>query len=169
MSGEPLFATYAPHFRDKGFWPRPVMPGTRACKIDGWQEDLSNTQLQELIRKFPRHGIGLVMGSPFPDGTFLGAFDIDQDGYVPLAKALLRNPVCGRFGSKGAAFFVRMRGRATNKPLNLKGVRIADCLMQRAFCVIPPTVHPTTGKPYTWLGPSLLDIDFRDLPLVEAD
>ena len=52
------------------------------------------------------------MGSPFPDGTTLGASDTDHDDYARIAQALLRDPPSGRIGKKGAVFFVRVRGRS---------------------------------------------------------
>jgi hypothetical protein len=42
------------------------------------------------------------MGSPFPDGTTLGAFDIDRDEYVRVGRAVLRGPPSGRIWKKGA-------------------------------------------------------------------
>jgi hypothetical protein len=60
------------------------------------------------------YGLGLLMGSPFPDGTTLGALDIDHNDYMRIGQALLRDPPCGRIGKKGAAFFVRVRGAARN-------------------------------------------------------
>jgi hypothetical protein len=41
-------------------------------------------------------GIGLLMGSPFPDGTALGALDIDRDEYVRDGRVVLGDPPSGR-------------------------------------------------------------------------
>jgi hypothetical protein len=61
------------------------------------------------------------MGSPFPDGTALGALDIDRDEYVGVGRALLRDPPCGRAGKKGAVFFVRVRGPLSNPEFRVRG------------------------------------------------
>jgi hypothetical protein len=74
------------------------------------------------------------MGSPFPDGTTLGALDIDHDEYVRIGQALLRDPPSGRIGKKGAVFFVRVRGRLSNPEFEVRGDdgnrygKIAECL-----------------------------------------
>jgi hypothetical protein len=47
-------------------------------------------------------GIGLLMGSAFPDGTRLGALDIDRDEYVRVGRAVLRGPPSDRIWKKGA-------------------------------------------------------------------
>jgi hypothetical protein len=69
-----------------------------------------------MVSRYADHGIGLVMGSPLPDGTTFGALDIDRNEYVRVAKAMLSgDPPCGRFGSKGAVFFVRVAPGVTNR------------------------------------------------------
>ncbi|WP_424360791.1 bifunctional DNA primase/polymerase [Methylocystis parvus] len=110
------------------------------------------------------------MGSPFPDGTTLGALDIDHDDYTRLGLALLGNPVCRRIGSKGAVAFVRIRGEPKNAVFRVNGDRkkqVAEMLVVKKLCVIPPTIHPTTGQPYRWIGKPLLETPFEDLPIVE--
>jgi len=66
------FAAEAPEYRDRGFWPRPIRPGTKGCFIKGWPRPDPEISPEELIgwcTKFPYAGIGLLMGSPMPDGT----------------------------------------------------------------------------------------------------
>ena len=102
------FKDNAPIMVEAGFEPRPVTK--KACYIKNWQRPLTEfppNQLDQWIEKFPDHGIGLVMGSTFPDGTLLGGLDIDHDDYTDLGVALLGNPVSGRVGSKGAVLFFR--------------------------------------------------------------
>jgi hypothetical protein len=170
-----IFADYAPLFRERGFWPRPIPPGTKECRIKGWQRpdsEFAPAELDRWLRDFAACGIGLLMGSPFPDRTRLGAIDVDRDEYVRVTQALLRDPPCGRFGSKGAVFFVRVAGKLGNPKFTVRGEagkqwgKVVECLFSRTLCVTPPTVHPTTDKPYRWIGTPLLEIDFNDLPLI---
>lgn len=35
MSGS-IFAELALQYEERGFWPRPVTPGTKACKVPNW-------------------------------------------------------------------------------------------------------------------------------------
>lgn len=37
-------------------------------------------------------------------------------------------------------------------------------VLVRSVCVLPPTIHPKTGKPYEWIGKPLLECDLDDLP-----
>jgi len=171
-----IFATWAPINRAKGFWPRPITPGTKACHLPDWQKpdrDVSGDAFAAFVAKYGHFGLGLSMGSPFPDGSRLGAVDVDHDSYVPLVRALLGNPVCGRIGKKGIAYFVRVVGNVGNHKFKVKGEygkeygQVVECLFERSLCVIPPTLHPSTGAPYRWVGTPLHEIVFSDLPVIE--
>jgi Bifunctional DNA primase/polymerase, N-terminal len=170
-----VFAEWAPVYRDASFWPRPIQVGTKGCFIKGWQRpdhDLSAAELDRWLFKRAACGIGLLMGSPFPDGTRLGAIDVDRDEYVRIAQTLLQDPPCGRIGSKGAVFFVRVAGKLGNPKFIVRGEvgkrwgKVVECLFERTLCVIPPTIHPSTEAPYQWIGTPLLEIDFNDLPII---
>jgi Bifunctional DNA primase/polymerase, N-terminal len=170
------FIDWALIYREMGCWPRRITPGTKACHDTAWQKgdhELPPQRLEGWIDTGRSAGIGLLMGSPFEDGTRLGALDIDSDPYVPLGRALLKNPPCGRIGKKGAVFFVRTIGRKINAEFRVKGDehahlgKVAECLFHRKLCVIPPTIHPDTKCPYRWIGIPLHEVNFRDLPIVE--
>jgi hypothetical protein len=170
-----VFREHAPLYRAAGFWARPVRPGSKAARVSEWQLPDSEHPpgaFETWLNNFGDHGLGLVMGSPLADGTRLGAIDIDRDDYLPLVRVLLDDPVCARVGKKGAVFFVRISHNLRNPVLRVKGLdaqslRVGECLFDRAFCVIPPTIHPETGLAYRWLGTSLLEVDIQHLPLIE--
>ena len=108
-----IFAHWADVYRRRGYWPRPITLGTKACHVREWQKpdsELSEATLASWLTSHAHFGIGLLMGSPFPDGTTLGALDIDHDEYVRLGRASLIDAPSGRIGKKGAVFFVRVRG-----------------------------------------------------------
>jgi hypothetical protein len=167
-----IFAEWARVYRELGSWPRPITIGSKACHVPGWQKpdaELPAAALASWPIKYGHLVVGLLTGSPFPDGTTLGALDIDRDEYVCIGRALLRDPPCGRIGKKGAVFFVRVRGRLSNPEFRVggKGDKVAECLFTKKLCVIPPTIHPDTGQAYRWIGTPLHEIDFRELPIVE--
>ena len=141
-----------------------------------WQKpdsELSEQALATWLTSHAHFGIGLLMGSPFPDGTALGAVDIDRDEYVRIGRVVLRDPPSGRIGKKGVVFFVRVRGPLSNPEFNVRGEagtrlgKVAECLFVKKLCVIPPTIHPDTGEAYRWIGKPLHEIDFDELPIVE--
>jgi hypothetical protein len=166
------FADWVDVYRRLGYWPRPISLGAKACHVPGWQrpdDEISAAELSSWTSKHGDLGIGLLTGSPFPDGTALGALDVDRDEYTRIAQALLRDPPCRRIGKKGAVFFVRVRGRLSNPEFRVggKGDKVAECLFTKKLCVIPPTIHPDTGQAYRWIGTPLHEIDFSELPIVE--
>jgi hypothetical protein len=171
------FADWAGVYRRRGYWPRPITLGTKACHVRDWQKpdpELSEATLASWLTSHAHFGIGLVMGSPFPDGTTLGALDIDRDEYVRVGRAVLRDPPSGRIGRKGAVFFVRVSGPLSNSDFKVRGDdgkygKVAECLFVRKLCIIPPTIHPDTGQAYRWTGKPLHEVDFNELPIVEMD
>lgn len=183
------YGTWAHAYRELGMWPRPLKyPGTdpksgkpfgKMCKEPNWQladADLPAGTIEQWDQEYAHYNIGLAMGSPFPDGTRLGALDIDHDDYVELARTLLGSPKCGRIGKKGAVFFVRYKPelltKMKRKKFRVKGEQnaaygqVLECLFEGTLCVIPPSIHPDTQAPYQWLGTPLHEIDFSELPLI---
>jgi hypothetical protein len=172
------FAAWAGVYRQRGYWPRPITLGTKACHVRDWQKpdsELSDATLASWLTSHAHFGIGLLMGSPFPDGTSLGALDIDRDAYVRIGRVVLRDPPSGRIGKKGAVLFVRVRGPLSNPEFKVSGEegnrygKVAECLFVRRLCVMPPTIHPDTGEAYRWIGRPLHEVEFDELPIVEMD
>lgn len=169
-------AYWAGVYRQRGYWPRPITPGTKACHVREWQKpdsDLPEATLASWLTSHANFGIGLLMGSPFPDGTMLGALDIDRDQYVRVGRASLGHTPSGRVGKKGAVLFVRVRGRPSNPEFSVHGEegkrygKVAECLFVKWLCIIPPTIHPETGQSYRWIGRPLHEVGFDELPVVE--
>ncbi len=173
---DPVFEHWAQRYRDAGYEPRPVKPGTKACKIKEWAKPDAEFGVAELggwASKYPKYGIGLRLGTEFADGTKLAVLDIDDDRYIRPAKFLLGNPPCGRIGSKGIAYFVRLTETLKTRKLWVKSEQgdkfsIGELLGDGAFCVIPPTIHPDTNAAYRWVGTPLLDTDFNSLTIIEV-
>jgi len=124
-----IFQDWVRTYRELNYWPRPINPGTKACKIPNWQlpdDQQKPGTLENWMRRYADYGIGLLMGSPLPDGTRLGALDVDRNQYVALARLLLLDPICGRVGQKGAVFFVRYRGQLGNPEFCVSGKQNAS-------------------------------------------
>jgi hypothetical protein len=172
-----LYEQWAPVYRQRGFWQRPVKSGTKRCPVKSWQmpdETHGAVEIESWQRKYRDSGIGIVMGSPIGDGTRLGALDIDRNEYAELGRTLLGNPTSGRIGQKGAVYFVRVAGVHGNPEFRVDGDagkkwgKVAECLFNKKFCVIPPTIHPNTNAPYRWIGKPLHEVDLLTLPLIGA-
>jgi hypothetical protein len=73
-------------------------------------------------------------------------------------------------------FFFRVEGTCDIPKQEVKdsaGNKLFDLLGVGSHSVIPPSVHPKTGRPYTWWSydgeaRSLLDTKLRDLPVITA-
>jgi len=170
-----VYKKWAPVYRGLGLEPRPVTPGSKAAKIKGWSKpdsELGQALVQSWDNKYPNYGIGLRMGTPLPGGGYLGALDIDHNDYVRPIKAAFGEIVSGRFGSKGAVIFVRVMGKLPNSKFKVKNEAmskhgaVVECLFNKTFCVIPPTIHPKTNEPYRWLGTPLHEVNFDLLPKI---
>ncbi len=103
------FGTYAPIYRDMGFWVRPT--NGKACVEKNWQlpdEKLDQALFENWLEKKAASNLAAVAGSYFSDNTRLGFLDIDHDAFVNVGKVLTGDPVCVRFGKKGAVIPFRL-------------------------------------------------------------
>lgn len=166
-STEYTYMTWAPIYREKGFWPRPVAPGTKVAEVKDWERpdpELSANTTEFWTYDFADHGIGIIMGNPFPDGTVLGALQINCRNYTDLGRVLPHKPVCGCLGVDGATLFVRFHS-GQYRGISFKS---GELFSEQKFCVLPPTIDPDTKWPYRWLGTPLHAADYADLPVIEA-
>lgn len=177
MTG-PTFAELYPSYRDKGYSVRCVPHGSKGPKVKGWNKpdaDQPESFYEKMAKDPGAPGIALLLGTSFPDGTTLGALDVDHDDYVRVAHFMLGNPACGRVGNKGIAFPVRLRGemKKARLPFEVKlpdGGKIStgELLGKGSVLALPPTIHPTTDRPYEWVGKPLLETSFEELPVIEV-
>ena len=172
---EQVFKNWAPRLREVGLEPRPIAPGSKACREKNWTKsdaELGDEVLEMHLEKFPCYGVGLRLGTPLPDGTFLGALDVDRNEYVGVSRTLLGDPPCGRFGSKGIAYFVRYGPNVETTRYRIKGDdphkfgQVAELLCEGSLLVIPPTLHPSTSEPYRWVGAPIHEVGLSTLPLI---
>jgi hypothetical protein len=119
-SGSPppsVFDQWKAAYCKAGYSPLRIEPGTKACRDKNWQTELRPVLLNSVN---PGYGIGLLMGTPFEDGSRLGGIDVDRDDLMRPVRALLKSP-CERLGSKGGAIFVRTAGY--REELSIKDAR----------------------------------------------
>lgn len=174
----PLFADHFRSYVDAGYEPRPVKPGFKACNEKGWNKpdsELPPNSYDHWAGKRANYGIGLRLGTVLPDGSTLGVLDVDVDRYARAGRFLLGDPLCGRFGRKGMAWFVRISGHLKKSrtefvaalPAGTK-LHVGELLGPGALVVIPPTIHPDTREAYRWVGKPLLEVGARQLPIIEV-
>lgn len=161
------------------YWGRnmPVVPcNGKEAVIVGWPGLLGGTPSEpkrvEWLEKYRSKNIGLLLGMALTADEVLDALDVDDDRLVKLVlhlcglnRAERRAVLSGKRGKKGVTIFVRA-------PKSLKstvikgagGLGNIDFLAAGKMTVMPPSIHPDTGKPYEVVGQPLLEIDFANLP-----
>lgn len=161
------------HLASCGYYVVPLLPGTKAAKDKEWQHlRLTAAQIARHFDPKADLNLGVLLGVEASPGVFPLAVDIDVDD-----EALIRNiaeafavPPPAKRGKKGITYFARMgspaKKRAMNRvdPVTKSRKQVVELLATGQQTVIPPSIHPETGQPYEWVGPSLLDFDPGELP-----
>lgn len=146
-----IFAHYAPLYWQAGLPAIPLIPRQKRPAINRWQvfsdafptEDERNVWLAH----FPEGNIGLPMGP----ASGLVAIDIDTDDQTVLGvlnRVLPASPWT-RVGKKGAVRIYRYNNERTVRIKDADGNMICEILSKGTQFVLPPSMHPDTGKPYT--------------------
>jgi putative DNA primase/helicase len=164
------FARHAIAYRQHGYAPVPVRPGSKAPHINDWShwcQDLPPEELlHEWAQRYPAAGIALALG---PASAVL-ALDLDHDIdglHARVQEAAGPSPVAKR-GQKGATFFYRFSGERS-RSFHRQGQTVAEILAGGRLAIVPPTIHPLTGQPYVWLtDTTLLDIAPSELPALNT-
>lgn len=100
---------YAVSLLNLGNIPLPVLAGTKACKLPGWQKFVPSRE--SIDRTFARNpNLGLRLGDVQADGTCLIGIDIDLEEHSLVGcveRAIGAKAVCKR-GKKGFTYILRI-------------------------------------------------------------
>jgi AAA domain/Bifunctional DNA primase/polymerase, N-terminal len=183
------FAQVAKQLHGNGYHPIPIMPGAKAPgKFSGgrWypQDDWDSFRDEKpdpfLIKlwsskEWPDTGIGVVCGSPINGTQELGNVDFDTNDEVILGileSAIPPSPVRKR-GSRGYGGFYRIPRGTVGFRIKRGKETILELLTGNGTrqTVVPPSIHPTTERPYEWLDPryTLETVPAEELPELTAD
>lgn len=110
--------------------------------------------------------LGIMLG---PVNNLI-AIDIDTNKKDVIDLALDKLPkTVSKFGSKGMTLFYKFD--FTKKYIGHTWLIskehgcMLEFLLSCRYTVIPPSIHPTTKKPYTWLNGNLLE-GYNDIPYI---
>jgi hypothetical protein len=175
------YAAISERLIERGFAAIPIMPGTKRPGFwhAGQWLGLSNWQ-RRFRRRIPTtserarwaegdSGVGVITG-PASHGTV--AIDIDTDDRAVMAAimAVLPPTPIKKRGAKGETLFYYGPAIDESKSWSIDGHRVVDLIGPGRQTVLPPTIHPDTGKPYTWTGDEALeDVTPDELPELTAD
>jgi hypothetical protein len=154
--------------RDNGYSPLPIKGGTKQPALLAWSDRCVKPMSDAELRLSNRPGVGLGVACGYNNLIIL---DIDTDDpkiQKMIARVLPKTPVM-RKGRKGFGLFFRFEGgEAPSFSLSAKdGERLIDVLGFGRQSIVPPTIHPETGKPYTWEGEgSIFNKSVFELPIL---
>ena len=167
-SNEGLFRNSAPAYWSIGLPVFPLKPRSKEASLfKKWNELAKRMptpeEQQYWCDNWPDCNIGL------PLGPQSGCVAIDID--TPDQRLInIIQQVCGyspweRVGSKGKVLLYRYNGEPAFKIKDAEGKMICECLSIGNQVVLPPSIHPTTQRPYTCNVPlTQVYRDLRPLP-----
>jgi phage/plasmid-associated DNA primase len=156
---ESVFWDTAPGYYEKGL---PVIPLYRQSKrpvpVD-WSRyhdhAVEGHQQEAWLNQYADGNIGMIMGRQA--GMVMLDIDTEDPDLVRLILDLLPASPWKRVGRKGMALAFRYNGQKTFRIKSESGEMICEMLSDRTQLVLPPSIHPDTGLPYT-ANCNLLDV-----------
>ena len=175
------FHRIAANLVENGFHPLPVMPGSKVPgqyragiwrPMPRWTKYCDNAVASFILdqwEQWPGAGVCVAHG-----GVIGLDVDTDRDDVAAaVLRAIEPSPVKRR-GSKGYMGYYRPGGGLDDLTVRVRwhdGKKVVcEILLHGTQSVIPPTVHPDTGKPYQWLTDETLEnTDIGELPELTGD
>ncbi|RWP44311.1 MAG: hypothetical protein EOR04_05155 [Mesorhizobium sp.] len=146
-----IFASEAPRYWALGKPAIPLRVGFKRPWIDAWQvfADRMPTEREqrEWLSQKGDGNIGLPMGS----ASGVVAIDVDSEDprVLRIIEQLLPVSPWKRVGRKGAVYAFRFEGERTFRVKDANGEMLLECLSKGTQIVLPPSIHPDTGKAYS--------------------
>jgi hypothetical protein len=143
---------------------RPIDPG--------WTELCKRTMTSDEVAK--HKGKDRNVGAATGYRQLLGVdIDTDDTAIIAAIRSVIPESSVAKRGQTGRTDFYRAPGGAppaSRRFVDKNGEIILELLGDGRQTAIPPSIHPDTGKPYTWLtDATLLDTCVEDLPESPAD
>jgi hypothetical protein len=178
------FARVGAKIVDQGFSAVPVMPG---AKIPGelrrgewrrmfdWQRfcERHPSELElEIWGKWEAGGVCVALGGAPDAAEQLVAVDVDStdERIVEALRDILPTGLVEKCGAKGYTGFYRASQSVVTRTFDVDSIRAVDLLARGRQTVVPPSLHPQTGREYVWTTPlTLTDVTLDKLPLLPDD
>lgn len=144
----------------------PVLPlQGKAAKVPGWTTLCSQMPSEEQRQAWMTGSFGTNMGLPLGQQSGVVGIDIDTDDprVHDMIKKLLPPSTWKRVGKKGCVYAYKFTDERTFRIKDVDGNTILECLSQGAQIVLPPSIHPDTGRPYV-ANCELIDAKAAGLP-----
>jgi hypothetical protein len=168
------YAQHAESYADRGYNPLPIRAGLKHPVIKKWsawgREAIPLPKIGEWSADSLNTGICLCTGY----GGLIG-IDVDDGEAFPAVREVFgRLHLPAKVGRRGAtAFMFDPSGQIANQNLHTPaepghpaGRVLVEILAAGRATTIPPTIHPGTGRPYTWRNGDLETCRPSDLPVI---
>lgn len=171
------FSVAGPRLVENGYSAIPLVPGDKIPGVlqghewkfrRGWTKfcETAPTAFDlRLWQSWPNAGLGVACGRG------LIAVDIDRDDLVKPVLAVLPAVTVAKKGQKGLTCFFRGNtDLIRSRSFKIDGFTVLDLIAHGKQTVLPPSIHPRTGAPYTWTtARNLADTPLNQLPEVPAN
>jgi hypothetical protein len=119
-----------------------------------WTRWCRDRQPHVYIDRFVRSSVPLNLGLPLGQHGLL-AIDVDTDDPEHLSQIIAVLPPirAAKRGKRGFTAFYR----STEGTIRTERLGVLEVLSHGTQTVIPPSIHPETGRPYVWLDPHGLE------------
>jgi hypothetical protein len=145
----------APKLLELGYRVLCIGPGTKQPRhyIPSWKKYQDTHRWNDPQRPpdkppQPGAGIGILLGAQ-ADGTCIVALDFDND-YAALAAMETFPGTVHKAGARGYTPIYRTSTWVESRDFRINGTPAVQVLSHGKQTVIPPTLHPDTGRPYSW-------------------
>ena len=138
-------------------WPLVPLHGKRPL-VEGWSELADRPPDPAEVGRWPwdrATGVGLVLGQALAEKTssWLWVLDIENE-HRPAAERWLNGAAPGWIAglvAETGAWGLHLYFRAA-RPVRTRTIPWGEVRGERVLVVLPPSIHPETGRPYRWLS-----------------
>lgn len=156
-------------YREYGLALMPLVPNTKDAGVPQWQRfstQLPDDRICDVWKKIKNPNYGLVCGK----ASNVIAVDVDTqkpDVIASIPQSPLRkagNPL------RETRFFQYNADLQFNRHILCGDNERVEIISDGGYTVLPPSIHPVTGKPYFWLTPDTFPaFSSKDLPVLTQE
>lgn len=162
-----IYEQFAQQYLDKNLSVIPDKYGLKTPAIKSWSDYCyrlpNNEEVSSWYKSIPESNISLCLGEI--SGVIALDIDAEDQRILDIIMPILPESPVAKVGSKGETRFFRFMGEAT-QILSFNNEVVFEVLSNNKKTTLPPSIHPTTGQSYKWVGKTLLEVDINELPIL---
>jgi len=147
----PIFDDAAVKYWNAGLQAIPLLPNSKRPSIKNWQHysirKITPDEMSDWLAAFATGNVGVVLGSA--SGLTVIDIDVEDPAVIKVLCAVLPPSAWVRVGLKGFVCAYKWSGLRTFRIKDASGATLVECLSAGTQVVVPPSIHPDTGMPYT--------------------